>query len=246
MTKIFIILGIICILYYMMMFIHTKLETSFSRTWLWMAAVFFLSAYGSHHNVFHKFPAPVKQGLLLLFLIGACIFIYVELQIVRYMFKKTEKNAPYILVLGAQVRGKKLTLSLKKRLDGALIYLNRYPNTMVICSGGQGPGEDISEAKAMEKYLIKQGIDKGRIMLEDQSTTTKENISNSLFLIEDMNSAVVICTNNFHLYRAVAIGKKIGLKTVSGLSGSGDPWLFINYAFREFFAIIKEKMVGNI
>lgn len=99
-----------------------------------------------------------------------------EIQICKGMYSKAEDGAQWIIVLGAQVRGKKITDSLRRRLDTAVCYLKKNKETKVIVSGGQGAGEEITEAEAMAEYLIKQGISKDRIRMEDQSTSTRENL----------------------------------------------------------------------
>lgn len=75
----------------------------------------------------------------------------------------------------APLRGERVSLTLKLRLDAALEYLEHSPNTAVIVSGGKGDGENISEAEAMKRYLVSHGVDEGRIITEDKSTSTWEN-----------------------------------------------------------------------
>ena len=65
--------------------------------------------------------------------------------------------------IGGAGKRKKITDSLKRRLDAAIHYLEENERTMVVVSGGRGPGEDISEADAMEQYLIEQGVAENRI-----------------------------------------------------------------------------------
>ena len=46
----------------------------------------------------------------------------------------------------------------------------------MIVSGGQGSDEAISEAEAMRRYLVEQGIRNEEIIMEDKSTNTEENL----------------------------------------------------------------------
>ena len=72
------------------------------------------------------------------------------------------------------------SLTLKSRLDTAIEYLNiTKDDTYIVVSGGQGNGENISEAKAMQRYLIQKGIEEEKIILEDKSTSTNENFKYS-------------------------------------------------------------------
>ena len=89
----------------------------------------------------------------------------------------TRSGTRWIIVLGAQVRGRKITDSLKRRLDSALEYLKEHPDVHVIVSGGQGNDEEVTEAYAMAQYLERAGIDCRRIIQEDASVNTLENLS---------------------------------------------------------------------
>ena len=92
-------------------------------------------------------------------------------------------DADYIIVLGSKVNGTKPSYSLQYRIDKAPEYLKSHEKTIAIVSGGQGKGEDISEALAMKQGLIKQNIAEDRIIMEDKSTSTDENITFSKPLI---------------------------------------------------------------
>ncbi|MEI3193353.1 MAG: YdcF family protein [Lachnospiraceae bacterium] len=89
---------------------------------------------------------------------------------------KRRVRTDYLVVLGAQVRGTVPSRALKKRLDTAAEYLGKNLETKVVVSGGKGAGEEITEAEAMENYLLELGIEKDRIIMEDRSTTTSENL----------------------------------------------------------------------
>ena len=90
------------------------------------------------------------------------------------------------------------------------------------------------------------GIEEERIILEDKSTSTVENIKFSMDNINNKEAQVVIITNKFHVMRACLIAKKQGLENVSGLPVKSNPLLALNCYVREFFAVVKDKLVGNI
>ena len=166
------------------------------------------------------------------------LFLTVEIKICRGMFSKPERGAQWIIILGAQVRGRKITDSLKRRLDAAIHYLEENERTMVVVSGGRGPGEDISEADAMEQYLIEQGVAENRIRKEDQSVSTRENLSFSRRFIDPKHETVGIVTNNFHSYRAKLLAEQEGYAHVFSVSASSNYVFQINYLVREFFAVL--------
>jgi uncharacterized SAM-binding protein YcdF (DUF218 family) len=172
--------------------------------------------------------------------------LLVEGTIIYHANQKADPDLDYLIILGAQVRGTKITKTLQKRLDTAATYLQENPRTIAIVSGGRGRGEDISEAEAMRRYLMEQGIDALRIRMEDSSTNTNENIRYSKNIIQDENAKVAVVTNGFHIYRAIKIAQKQGLNEIQGLAAPSDSKLFINYYVREVFGVIKEKLAGNI
>ena len=155
------------------------------------------------------------------------------------------QNLEYIIVLGAHVQGTRLTLALLERIRRALQYLEENPETKAVLSGGQGEGEDISEAQAMCNYLVEHGIDRERLILEDRSTSTTENLKFSLEII-GLDHSVGVVTNNFHVFRGTAIGKKCGCKEIYPIPSRYRSWRLLIYIPREILAIIKDKIVGNL
>lgn len=135
-------------------------------------------------------------------------FGFLHMKIQESIHQQIPENADYLIILGARVKGSVPSLSLQYRIDKAAEYLTANKHTLVIVSGGKGPGEDISEAKAMQQGLIAQGIEEARIMMEDKSTTTYENIVFSKELIPDTAVLGLVVSNDFHIYRAVEIAKK--------------------------------------
>ncbi|RHO90086.1 YdcF family protein [Ruminococcus sp. AF41-9] len=155
------------------------------------------------------------------------------------------QNLEYIIVLGAHVQGTRLTLALLERTRRALQYLEENPETKAVLSGGQGEGEDISEAQAMCNYLVEHGIDRERLILEGRSTSTTENLKFSLEII-GLDHSVGVVTNNFHVFRGTAIGKKCGCKEIYPIPSRYRSWRLLIYIPREILAIIKDKIMGNL
>lgn len=181
----------------------------------------------------------VTRKLLFFCVAGIWIlFLAVEFFIVRAMRPGRKKNCRYLIVLGAQVRGERITDSLKRRLDAALLYHQVCASVKIIVSGGQGKGEDVSEAYAMAQYLREHGVKDEQIMLEDQSRTTRENLRFSKAYLEELKTPVGIVTNNFHLFRALLIGRSEGYENLTGIAAGCNRILFLNYMVREFFAAV--------
>ena len=151
----------------------------------------------------------------------------------------------FVVVLGAQVQGDQPSLTLKKRLDLALSYLNDHPQAKVIVSGAQGADEAYTEASVMADYLIERGVDESRVIQEDRARDTRENLEYSRVLAEQhgMDTAsVLIITSDFHLCRAKYLARRLGMEPYGLASQTWPEILRVNYLLREVFAFIKAAM----
>lgn len=230
--------GGICLAYYVLL-LSVKMDFSI----IWLAAGMLLiggSVWG------HFLPKWVQITLAGFFIVGFLIFAVTEMMIFRAMVSEEPENPEYLIVLGAQVRGETPSRALQKRLLKAEEFLKENPKTIAILSGGQGPGEEISEAEAMGRFLEEAGIRANRFILEDQSTSTLENLKFSGKLIDSLDVTVGILTNNFHVFRATRLAKAQGYTKVYGICAPSDPIYQVHYLVREFFALVKEKVKGNI
>ena len=148
----------------------------------------------------------------------------------------------FIVVLGAQVQGDTPSLTLRKRLDKALAFLQAHPDRTVIVSGGQGPDEACTEASVMAQYLLAHGVGAAQIIEEPQASNTRENLLFSAKLAEEAGfdpSRVLIITSDFHMCRAKYIARTLGMEPC-GLSSDTWPWILkVNYTLREVFAFCK-------
>lgn len=191
-----------------------------------------------------RFPLFFRVAYRICFITALCIFVYVESLVIGGMHTEPDPDMPYIIVLGAGLRGSAPTRPLLLRMQAAAEYLEANPDTIAVASGGQGAGEDMSEAQCIYEYLTDKGIDPARIILEDQSKSTEENIKNSFALIPQDASEVGILSNGFHIYRAVRIAEKQGHDNVCGIPSRTLMPMGLHYMVREFFAIIKLEVFG--
>lgn len=184
--------------------------------------------------------------ILMLFLIMFfCSFIIVEVILSTELKSNIDMNqdVDYVIILGAGLNGDKISKRLEGRLQKGLNYLKQNQTVKVIVSGGQGKDELISEAEAMGRYLTNRGIDNHRIMYEDKSTSTIENIHFSKKIMNTISVKkklkVLIVTSDYHMFRAKMIGRKLGLQSF-GISSESPIGQRINYLIREYFAVIKD------
>lgn len=153
-------------------------------------------------------------------------------------------KADVVIVLGAGVNGFTPSLALSTRIDAAAEYLTAHPGIPAVLSGGQGPGEDVTEARAMFTALTERGIDPNRLILEETSTSTAENFRYSRELLEEngvdtANADVAVVTNDFHAFRAHLIAQRAGLDVFVVPAKLPWAWLSVNYYAREAFALVK-------
>lgn len=190
-------------------------------------------------------PLILRRIFCALAAVGAVLFVIVEGCIISHYRDKGEEDLDYIIVLGAQMKEKGPSAVLQFRLDAAYEYLSRNEDTVCIVSGGQGRNEPCSEAEGMYAYLTEKGIAPERILREDQSTDTSENIACSAELIGRTDVNVGIVTNNFHVFRGLHLAKAAGFENVCGIAARSNVYFQLNNMVREFFGILKDFVFGN-
>jgi len=189
-----------------------------------------------------RFWRVLRTVFLAAVLIGAACFLALEGYIVFGARTDADARPAALIVLGAGVDGETPSLTLRTRLDAALSYLESRPEAVVVVSGGQGGGERISEAEAMRRYLEAHGLDASRILMEEQASSTEENLVFSKAVLEEAgydaeNIEVAVVTSDFHLRRAKLLAGAAGLRAVGVAAETPYLHLRFNYYVREAFAV---------
>ena len=150
-----------------------------------------------------------------------------------------------MVILGCKVESWGPSILLQDRLDKALDYLEDHPDLTIVVSGGQGADEPMSEAQCMYDYLTAHVVDGSRILLEDQSHNTWENLRFTRALLEEQGvdaSQMVVVSNGFHLTRVRMLWDRVwdGETTLSTLAAPSShiPSRLKMY-IREPFALAK-------
>ena len=172
-----------------------------------------------------------------------CILIGTIIIALKAVKKKVKYDKDYIIILGCQIKKDgTLTPLLKGRVDKALEFRNNQlketnKDLTFIPSGGKGPDEKISEAKAMKNYLLEAGIKEKNILIDDKSTNTYENIKFSNKLIKNKKANIAYSTTNYHVLRAGLIATEQGLK-LEGIGAKTKAYFWVNAFIREFIGTI--------
>lgn len=192
-----------------------------------------------------------RRVLLALLAAGFVLFAALETMVIRgSLAEKTDAPVSAVIVLGAGVNGETPSLSLRTRIDAAAAYLARHPDVPVILSGGQGPGEAITEAECMRRALVSRGVDEDRLHLEERSASTEENLRFSREMLEglgvDLTQRVAIVTSDYHLCRARLMWGGASTAVPAHMpSALYFRCLSVNYFIREAFGLAAYFVYGG-
>ena len=190
--------------------------------------------------------------LIALILVGVLVFGALLGAVLHGSYDHVAGEPKIMVVLGCQVKPWGPSILLQDRINKAADYLQDHPDVIVVASGGQGPDEHISEAQAIYDGLVEQGIDESRILLEDQSYNTIQNLRNSMELLEkngyDIEDDMIVVSNGFHLTRVRMLWNRIhgdddNLSTLAAPS-SHVPSRYKMYV-REPIALVKSFILDH-
>lgn len=173
-------------------------------------------------------------------------FLILSIMMLRAIYSKPDKPN-VVVVLGCQVRGTRPSKMLRIRLDAAAELLDEYPDVKCVVSGGKGSDEQISEAECMKNYLVEKGINESRIIMEDKSTTTFENMKFTFEKLDELGISrdITIVTDGYHEYRAGLIAKEQGAGEVTAYSADTEFRHVASHWVREWFALTKFFILGT-
>ena len=199
------------------------------------------------------FPRLHRVGRIVLGVLvcaGVIVFAVFEIPVVRDARTDTDAHPDAIIVLGAGVNGETPSLTLRTRIDAAAAYLEEHPDVPVVLSGGQGPGEAITEAECMRRALVRRGVDESRLYPEERSTSTQENLRYSRAILEELGvdpaQRVAIVTSDFHLCRARLMwGGDTAAVPAHLPSALYFQCLTVNYFIREAFGLAAYFVYGG-
>ena len=249
MLNILAILSTFCVGYYVVLTSTTGYSKTATAFWMFFASLFgilfFLGKIFEVRDI-HP-PKPFRIFIWACFVTGVIVFSYIEGMVIYHSNSAPSPGAEYMIVLGAQVNGHNPSDSLQRRLDRAAEYAKENPNIQVIVTGGRTGGQKYTEARVMNDYLVKKGINESRIYMEGKAKDTNQNIDYSKKIVgEGNNPKIIIVTNGYHIYRSILLCRKAGLTHVEGLGVSTPMGMHLSSYGREAAALAKEYIMGNV
>ncbi|MGN0554215.1 MAG: YdcF family protein [Oscillospiraceae bacterium] len=183
-----------------------------------MAACAVLALLAVFHSRLFELLKTNKAARVVFSVIAACAAVLFILAVVISVFMvKAANDKPQdpaaIIVLGCRVNGDVPSAMLMQRINAAYKCLEQFPEAVVIASGGKGADELVSEAECIRRELERRGIAPERIILEENSTSTRENMMFSRQILEEkgISGEIAIVSNEYHLRRAKTIAKEQGM-----------------------------------
>ncbi len=247
----FYILGALCLVYYIpaagwISGFHT------SGLWVWPAAAVLFCALGTYFRCAKRRWAGRKMPLRVraaagIFGIWMGVFFLFEAGVLWGMYRTSiPRGETVYLILGGGVVVDEPSPVLKARIETAAMCMQKDEQSTAIASGGTGEDDLISEAECIRRGLAAHGIDEERIQMEEQSSTTAENMQFSYRLYGEEISQITVITSNFHLFRSMWMAKSAGFDQVDGVGAPFGGWMLPHYMVREFMTFMVDLLKGNI
>jgi len=204
--------------------------------WMQLAIALGLILYAVLFKRISRISAKIHIVIAVLLLIPLCFSLFLG---IYGNVSDADFTEDVVIVLGAGIVGERVTRPLAHRLDTAAAYWRENSEAYIIVTGGLGDRATITEAEAMARYLIAQGIPPELILLEKYSTSTYENFLFAKEILDDHfpdGWQALVVTNDFHIYRAVRTAHQVGI--YPNRLGAPTDWYTwaVNY-LREMLAV---------
>ena len=161
----------------------------------------------------------------------------------------TPKKSDAIVILGAAQYNGVPTDVLQARIDrAAQVYRQGYAGR-IITVGANAKGDNFTEASTSKRSLIQMGIPKRAISAIPEG---RDTLSSTLAYVSYLRSqslhSIIIVTDPYHCYRAMAQAKDLGITTSCAATATGPASLAKSgwrYIVRETGAYLAYKSVGQ-
>lgn len=241
----FLIVGILCIVYYFACGFAVRFNQSILWIWLVIGAVLigrFALVRLTEVRGALPYPRWFLTTVRCAFCAGLAFFLFVEGVIATGFFYKCPENVDYLMILGAKTG----SVTLERRIDKAADYLLANPETIAVATGGKGGDENVTEAAFIREGLIRRGVPEERILVEEQSVSTLQNMAFSRQIIPQDAKSVAFVSNDYHMFRSKSLAKGVFDCELYGLPMRSAKLSLPHYMVREFCAILVETAHGNM
>lgn len=234
--------GAACVAYYFLIGFYSRFGMSIQ--WIWLALGGALIVAGLLSGL--CLPQWLRWAWRGTLGAGLALLIFLECLVISAMGARAPAGMDYLVVLGASVYADGPSPALTRRVNAVMDCLDEHPDAVIIASGGQGASEPVSEAQCIRDELVRRGVDPGRILLEDRSTDTRENIAFSKALMGRDDAAVAIVTNNYHMWRSLRLARNAGLTNVHGIAAEYTGPTLFHFMVREAVSIVVSTLRGYL
>lgn len=239
---VYLLTGGACVAYYFIIGFYSRFGLSIQ--WIWLAAGAALIVAGLLTRV--SLPHWLRYAWRAALIAALALLALLEGLVISGMSATAPPGMDYLMVLGASVYDDGPSPALVRRINAVTGCLDQHPDALVIATGGQGEGERIAEAQCIRDELVRRGVDPARILLEDKSTNTWENMTFSKALIDRDDAAVGIVTNNYHVWRSTRLARRAGLTNVHGIAAEYTGPTLIHFMVREAISIAVWFLRGRL
>ncbi|MBP0968613.1 MAG: YdcF family protein [Oscillospiraceae bacterium] len=241
--RVFIITGAVCVLYGAAVLSVIGIAAVFN--WFYLFLGLFLIVLGKVLGSKNGKGENTARAVCIVASACLAVFLLTEAAIIGVSMRDPMPDADYVILLGTQLKDDGPSVDFRARILSAYRYLEENPGSMLIATGGKGTDEPVSEAEGARIYLVGLGIPEDRILAEDKSRNTRQNIENAFALIKERGEdpeecRIVIVSASYHLMRACYIAYRTGFSNISSRGSTGNILLLPHFYTREFFALVKD------
>jgi uncharacterized SAM-binding protein YcdF (DUF218 family) len=158
-------------------------------------------------------PVRVVRGLVKLGLVLVAGWALCLASIHVWGQRNETPRSDAIVVLGAAQYDGRPSPVLKARLDHAITLYERGVAPVIITTGGQAPGDTVSEAVVSRRYAMRHGVPASAILTERGGMTTVESMQavGRLMRSRNLNTAVLV-SDPFHMLRLKLLARQVGFR----------------------------------
>ena len=195
--------------------------------------------------IVNHYAVAFKENLFLMCVLSVAtsIFTYLVVVVASYtmagflnFFHMPRRHLDYVVVLGSGLINDQVTPLLAGRIEKGMKIAKKNPDCKLIMSGGKGNDEWVAESVAMKRYAIARGFEEERILVEDASRNTEENLLYSTRLMKQ-DAKFAIVTNYYHLFRALLIARHQGVDCI-GYGSKTKFYFSLNAYIRELIGYL--------